>query len=186
MAGLLWRILGKIAASRGPSIEISSPRLGVLNLIGDPASGLISEDLGAFGRLFGTPAQSSSAPPRCDVLLVYAHIDESGKIVGADIGLREIIRNAVASIAIVASENTGSSYTAGTRREGFGYANLVMTLARNGDAFPRFFARLFEMMFAGETMPVAWVRLAPQVPGSTHPGTPGTIFAAEIGQLTFR
>ena len=35
-------------------------------------------------------------------------------------------------------------------------------------------------------MPLAWVKLAPQVSGAEHEDAPGTIFAPEAGQVTFR
>jgi hypothetical protein len=32
---------------------------------------------------------------------------------------------------------------------------------------------------------MAWVELAPQIPGYDHPDAPGTIMAAEAGHLVF-
>jgi hypothetical protein len=61
-----------------------------------------------------------------------------------------------------------------------------MTLARKGASFGLFYARLFGDMFKGTTMPVAWDRLAPQIPGETHIDTPEAIFACELGQIAFR
>jgi hypothetical protein len=39
--------------------------------------------------------------------------------------------------------------------------NLVFVMQRKGVAFRRFFRCLFEDMFDGETMAMAWVKLAP-------------------------
>jgi hypothetical protein len=40
-------------------------------------------------------------------------------------------------------------------------------------------------MFAGQSMPMAWVELAPQIPGTTHDNCPETIFAAKISHVAF-
>jgi hypothetical protein len=61
----------------------------------------------------------------------------------------------------------------------------VLTLRRKGTSFVSFFQRLFADMAKGVSMPVAWVRLAPQVPGHEHPDCPDTIFACEAGQIAF-
>ncbi len=165
---------------------IRSPRLGVLNLLGNKASLLIAEDLAVLTPLFGKAAQSTVAPPACDVLFIYARVLDSGAVDGSKVGLREIIRDSGATIVVVATENSGDGYIAGAPPKPYGSANLVMTLARRGPRFSSYFERLFKMMFAGETMPVAWVTLSPQVPHAEHADTPEAIFAAEAGQVTFK
>jgi hypothetical protein len=40
-------------------------------------------------------------------------------------------------------------------------------------------------MRGGISMPVAWVRLAPQDPVKEHDDLPSTIFACEVGQMVF-
>lgn len=62
-------------------------------------------------------------------------------------------------------------------------ANLVITLQRNGETFPRFFRELFTRMKKGQTMPMAWVRIVPQGPSSKRDDCPGTIFLMEAGPL---
>jgi hypothetical protein len=109
-----------------------------------------------------------------------------GVVDGSKVGLREIIRDSGARIVVIATENTADAYIAGAANKPYGRANLVMTLQRRGNRFASFYVRLFKMMFAGDTMPVAWVKLAPQVPGAEHEDTPGSIFAAEAGQVTFK
>jgi hypothetical protein len=178
--------VGLEARAAPPRVVISEPKLGIMNVMGSKALALIGEDQKAFPPLFGKPLESTKGPPKCDVLLLYAHLDESGKVSRSALGLREIIRDSGAIVVIVASENTGDSYIAGAPRKGYGRANLVMTMSRRGKAFPLFFGRLFKAMFEGETMPIAWVHLAPQVPDAEHPDAPDTIFAAEAGQVTFR
>jgi hypothetical protein len=60
-----------------------------------------------------------------------------------------------------------------------------MTLSRRGGAFPAFFARLFTDMKRGVSMPVAWIKLAPQGPVKEQENLPSTIFACEAGQIAF-
>ena len=157
-----------------------------MNLMGPEAAPLIAEDLKTFTPLFGKAQESTKGPPKCDVLLIYARIEESGKVARSDRGLRELIRDSGATVVVVASENSGDAYIAAGAQKGYGRANLVMTMARKEKRFTAFFGRLFRMMFDGQTMPVAWVQLAPQIPNAEHSDTPETIFAAEAGQVTFR
>lgn len=164
---------------------IASPTIGFLNLIGQSAAAAMAADQAALTRLFSLAVESSSEPPTCNVLFLYATIEASGSIVGSTAGLRGIIRDSRASVVVVASENTPESYIAATKDAGYGFANLVMTLERKGDLFPRFFERLFTDMRRGESMPVAWVKLAPQAPQAEHADCPATIFACELGQLAF-
>jgi len=169
-----------------PRVVVRSPRLGVLNLVGDEAASLVAADLKALTPLFGKAVQSTKETPACDVLFLYARVFDSGVVDGSDGGIREIIRDSGATVVVVATENSGDAYIAGAPNRPYGKANLVMTLQRNGKSFQTFFCRLFKMMFSGETMPVAWVKLAPQIPGHERTDTPGTIFAAEAGQVSFK
>lgn len=129
--------------------------------------------------------ESDGAPSACDVLLVYCGIEAGGKVAGSPLSLRQIIRDAGAGVVIFAAENDPDRYMEAAKPAAYGAANLVMTLERKGDAFGAFFGKLFELMFRGVSMPVAWVQLAPQVPGHPHADLPETIFACEVGQLAF-
>jgi hypothetical protein len=60
-----------------------------------------------------------------------------------------------------------------------------MCIDRRGDKFAQFFHDLFTAMFDGTSMPVAWVKIAPQIPGATHTNTPESIMSAEVGQIVF-
>ena len=166
-------------------MKIALPTLGVLNLKGAPAKAIIAEDTAALASLFSSAAPSEGAPPRCDVLFIYCDISSDGRIDGSQSGLREIIRDSGAHVVIVASENSSESYVAAGKQTGYGRANLVLTLQRNGPSFTSFFRRLFAEMTKGVSMPAAWGKLAPQVPDDDHPDCPGTIFACEAGQITF-
>jgi hypothetical protein len=59
--------------------------------------------------------------------------------------------------------------------------NLVMTLKRKGPNFHGFLRKLLSQMADGDTMPVAWNDLCPQIPGSDHPDAPESIFFAGRG-----
>jgi hypothetical protein len=153
--------------------------------LGSQAQNLIEADKEAMASLFSSVSQSDSTPPVCDVLMMYVRISEDGRVEGSLDEFRSIIFNARSPIVIVASENPANNYIAAGRRGGGGRANLVMTLDRKGDLFPRFFFRLFSKMFAGQSMPMAWVELAPQIPGAIQESCPSTIFAAEVSHIVF-
>lgn len=179
--------LGMLMRSRraSPAPTITRPVLGILDLDRDRFGALAGEDRAALGPLFSSVMESDSAPPACDVLLVYCEIEAGGRVAGSPLSLREIIRDAGARVVIVAAENDPDRYMEAAKPAAYGAANLVMALERKGDAFPAFFSKLFGLMFRGVSMPVAWVQLAPQIPGHEHTGLPESIFACEVGQLAF-
>ena len=168
---------------RTPTIQ--SPIIGFYDLSSGGASATIADDKAAIVPIFSSSVESSDAPPVCNVLFIYCDIEPSGSIRGSSLGLREIIRDSRAAVVVVASENAGDRYIAGSKQQGYGQANLVLALDRRGDIFPKFFQRLFTEMKRGVSMPVAWVKLAPQAPQTEHADCPDTIFACEIGQLAF-
>ncbi len=170
----------------GPKkIVIADPTLGIFDLGNGEFSGYIDADQQAFGSHFFSTEASDATPPTCDVLLIYARLLDSGQIEGHGASLRKIIRDSQAAIAIVAVGNSGGAYIAGALNPGYGHANLVMILERKGSRFGVFFDKLFAAMKRGQTMPVAWEKLVPQVPGLEHEGGPEAIFVCERGQLTF-
>ncbi len=167
-------------------LVIVSPRIGFLNLLGTSAQPILEEDKAALRPLFASLEESGPHPPVCDVLMLYAHLQNDGCLTGASNSLREIIHKSRAPIVIVAAENEVSSYIATGKRPGAGRANLVMTLNRNGPAFTKFYTQLFGRMFQGKSMAMAWVELAPQIPGLEHENVPGSIFAAEVSHVVFK
>jgi hypothetical protein len=98
---------------------------------------------------------------------------------------RDLIKAAHAYIAVFASENDSNAYIKRMGRRTDWGANVVMVLDRNGDKFAAFFQKLFTEMFEGQTMPIAWVGLAPQGHSPRHADNPSSIFAAEAGHVTF-
>jgi len=177
---LLWRI-----RKRSTNVVVS-PRFGTLNLMGEAGAGLEASDTAALAPVLGVAERSATVPPKCSVLFLYCDIEPSGRIKNSSEGLRELIRASGATVVVVASENSADAYIAAGKKRPYGRANLVMTLSRRDGVFTRFFARLFESMRNGVPMPVAWVKLAPQIPGAPHAECPETIFACEAGQVSFR
>ena len=169
---------------RRPSV-IHSPRLGILNLKGEVAEQLIAADVDALMPVLGSPVRGSTASPFCDVLFIYCDIGPDGRISNFPGTLRDLINRLRAPLVVVASENSSGAYISTTKGQRHGRANLVMTLSRRGGAFPAFFARLFTDMKRGVSMPVAWIKLAPQGPVKEQENLPSTIFACDAGQIAF-
>ena len=171
--------------SRRRPLLIRSPRLGILNLKGESAEQIITADMDALTPVLGSPVRGSTSAPFCDVLFIYCDVASDGRIGNFPGTLRDLIQTLRAPLVVVASENSGEAYISTTKGQKHGRANLVMTLSRRGEAFPAFFARLFMDMNRGVSMPVAWVKLAPQGPVKEHENLPSTIFACEAGQMVF-
>jgi len=166
-------------ATRGQKIK--NPRLGILDLTAGKSDALVSEDRAALANLFAAVEVTTETVPKCDVLFLYATLGEGGALVGTERYLRVTIRESGARIVVVASENPDPKPS--KPGPGDARANLVITLQRNGEKFPRFFRELFTRMKKGQTMPMAWVRIVPQGPSSKHDDCPDTIFLMEAGPL---
>jgi hypothetical protein len=93
-------------------------------------------------------------------------------------------RRAGAYVVVVAADNAAECYmkSLGPKRDW--YANYAMTLDRKGENLALFFRSLFEAMFTGQSMLLAWVKLAPQG-GRVVPSAPEVIMDAEAGHMTF-
>jgi hypothetical protein len=170
---------------RHRTFAIHAPRLGILNLKGQTAEQEVAADIEALGPVLGKPVPGSTWQPFCDVLFIYCDVAPDGQLNGFPGTLRDLIQKLQAPVVIVATENSADAYIASTKDPGHGRANLVMTLARRGDAFATLFVRLFSDMKQGVSMPVAWAKIAPQGPAKEHEALPSMIFACELGQMTF-
>jgi hypothetical protein len=182
----LKRVLGSSnrITVRNPLV-IQFPKIGFLNLAGTSGQLLLEGDKATLEPIFPSCVVSEDAVPECDVLLIYAQVQTDGRVVGCSDGLRDIIRKAKAVIAIVAFPNEPNDLIAAGKPTGYGQANLVLTINRKGAAFATFYSELFGRMYRGKTMPVAWVELAPQIPGAAHENCPDGIFA-EISHILFK
>jgi hypothetical protein len=170
---------------RSKVATIVAPRFATLNLKGAEGEALVQVDIQALEPVLGVAEQSNFVPPKCDVLFLYSDISPDGRIESSRMSLGDLVKASGAIILVVASDNPGPAYVAGNKTGPYGRVNLVMTVARRGDVFPRFFVRLFQDMMRGTSMPLAWVKLAPQGPKSESADLPSTIFACMAGQVTF-
>jgi len=165
--------------------RISQPRIGFLNLQGSQGAALAEADQRILAPLFQSSQTSADAVPGCEVLFVYCVLDPRGKVVGSELGIRELIKKAGAYIGVVASGNDPDSCINAMHGRNDWNANTVLIIDRKDDKTPTFFMRLFEAMFNEKSMLTAWIELAPQIPGHDHPDAPGSIMAAEAGHLVF-
>ena len=173
--GLLSKLFG--------SPPVKAETLGILDLTQGAAAASIEQDRSALAPLFERVALSTTAPPACNFLLVYCAIAADGRIDGYPDSLREMMRDAGAPFALVATPNGPDSYRAAAPDRPYGQGNLIMTLDRKGDCFPRFFARLIAAMKNGQPFAVAWNALAAQHPGAEHADAPMTIADCALPQL---
>jgi len=186
--------LSKLFGSRGSEtrtttvdnpLRISNPRIGFLNLQGEPGAALAMEDQKVLAPLFRESFLTDGKVPRCEVIFLYCSVDASGRVVGSPAGIRDLTKAAGAYVAVVASENPPNNYKNALGPRNDWGANSVLVVDRKADRFAVFFHRLFEAMKGGESMLMAWVELAPQIPGMDHPDAPGAFMAAEAGHITF-
>ena len=168
---------------RRPIPTISNPVLGVLNLMGPSAETDVKADLEQLTQYFSEVLQADEAPPACDVLLLYCNLNSDGVVIGSSQRLGEIIRDAGAVVAVVATNNDAEDY--GAAGPLYGTANVVMTIDRRGPLLASMLAQLFAQMKSGISMGIAWVNLAPQCPGPEHKDLPGVVCALQYGQITF-
>ena len=172
---------------RGRNRGVADPALGFLNLGGEVFMPLITEDRTTLGPIFSKFEMGTGYEvPKCDVLFVYSDIASDGSLgLGKDFTLRHLAQRAGASIAVLASNNPPGHGIVASKLSGPKRANLVWTLNRRGDAFPRFFKELFTRMKGGKSMPLAWVAIAPQDQSEAHRDLPETICQMEAGQVRF-
>jgi hypothetical protein len=189
----LWIVVGVVAVlfvlfvirANARVIRIAEPTVGFLNLLGESGAPFLQEDRNAIRPFFYEARESQDATPKCDVLLIYATVLADGSTLGAPSTLRQIISDSGAKIVILATDNSMDGYKAALKNEG-GKANIVLTLDRKGWRFSHFVEQLFSQMQKGLSMPVVWVRLAPQNPNDPHQDCPATLFLCELGQVAFR
>ena len=144
------------------------------------------QPIGRSSRLyFEESFLTDRAVPKCEVLFLYSSVGSDGRLAGSQARIRDLIKAAGAYVAVVASENSSDNYRNALDPRNHWGANIVLVIERKADNFASFFHRLFEAMRGGESMLMAWVRLAPQIPGMDHPDAPAAIMVAEAGHITF-
>jgi hypothetical protein len=178
------------ASLSAPPLAIAQPAIAFVNLCGRDCEAIAAQDEAEIGALFQGRVQRTTATiPRCDVLFLYCDLDSAGQVVGQARSPGDLIRESGAHVAVIASEIRHDIISAAGFQKsvdtGNPPTNLVIVLDRKGAAFGRFFKSLFQDMWAGVPMPLAWVKLAPQAP-QQPPDIPATLCIMGAGQLTFR
>ncbi len=170
---------------------IDQPKIAFLNLSGTSCDAIVAKDSAEIGSLFqGAVQVGTTTVPTCDILFLYCDTEPSGKIIGQGWSFRDLIGKSGASVAVIASEIRSEmlgnpEFRKAINRGNNPPVNLVITNNRNGEAFSGFFRSLFQLMWTGVPMPMAWVRLAPQAPQQPK-DIPGTICLMEAGHVVFR
>ena len=122
-----------------------------------------------------------------DIVHVLAAVTPDGYLGYGRIAGTELIERSTnwgTKLLWIASDNDPDGYIKNFKPNG-NKLNLVMTIQRRGEHFPSFLNRLLIEMRSGASMPVAWGRIVPQIPGQEHPDAPDTIFFAGLGQVRF-
>jgi len=170
-------------------VVLYAPIIGFLNLLGDQGTPLLEEDRGSLAPMFRGSVTSSADYPFCQVLFIYCTIGDDGRLVGAKDNLPDMIKACGARLAVLANPNKPDALVKLAPRKNDWAASAVLTMSRNGDKFIRFFHELFDAMFAGTPLGMAWVRLAPQLPkGIVNPlgdETPATIMLGWLTNIVF-
>jgi hypothetical protein len=169
--------------------------------LGSRFEGLVSNDSVIYARfyrfttktLFSTISDLTNAIGRqqYDIVHLFCDVPHTGSIAdneGNTISGTELIQeccNANVKLLWIASDNHPEGYIKNFKARGK-RLNLVMTIVRNDPKFSDFLAKLLSRMFYGDTMPVAWTELAPQVPSTINTDSPGCIFFAGRGGVRLR
>lgn len=183
-----WRAKAMLAGigspMKGPDkpLIIRSPQIGFLNLLGGPAEAIMQSDHSALADLFSSENSSNTDVPSCDVLMLYAALNDDGSIEGTDHTLESIGQRSGSIIVILATAN--EHFKAAVDTPGLSQTDLVITLDR-GPAFADFFGKLFKKMMRGTPMPMAWVELAPQSSSTQHGDAPNAIYLPRAGPIAF-
>ena len=167
---------------------IRDPSISFVNVNASPAANVWMQndanDLRpVFGRRVGV---ENGRIPFCDVLFAYCELGPATEIVGSKGTLRDLMIAARARIVVIASATPASTLKAPefvstlTARTKEWPTNLVLIADRNDPHFGPFFRSLFERMWSGVSMVVAWNQLAPQIPNLVHQTAPGALFLAEL------
>jgi len=156
---------------------------------------LLKGDAEVYGRYYrattttvfpGIQALLRNLEQKYDIVHLICDVSADGAIAdasGEEITGTQLIQNCCdqnVKLLWTASDNPPERYIKGFGARGK-RLNLVMTLKRKGPNFPGFLQKLLSQMAYGDTMPVAWNDLCPQIPGSDHPDAPESIFFAGRG-----
>jgi hypothetical protein len=176
----------RIATTHDNPFVIPNPTLGFINFLGEAGRPFMEKDIASLRDIFASVQVADRNMPPCNVLFLYCTLEPSGRLPGARFSYRDVIAAAGAHVAVLASELPPALASDGgfARLPHAWPANIVITLARNGDCFGAFFRQLFLLMRSGKSMPMAWVELAPQGPVQ-RTDIPATLCLLEAGHIAF-
>ena len=127
-----------------------------------------------------------------DVVHLFSDVTKDGNITdsrGREITATRLMQSccdADVKLLWLASENKPEGYIKGFKAGGKPL-NLVLTIDRKGSHFSGFLENILRKMSTGETMPSAWVALAPQNSNDArNQDAPACIFAAGRGGARLR
>jgi len=146
-----------------------------------------SEVYGQYYRATSSPVLPSiqallgRLEEKFDIVHLIADVTEAGTI--RDAGGQEIMGTELiqrccdhdVKLLWAASDNPPERYINGFGARGK-RLNLVMTLKRKGPNFSSFLQKMLSRTANGDTMPVAWNDICPQIPRSHHNDAPESIF----------
>lgn len=156
---------------------------------------LLKEDSEIYGRYYRAttiallPSIQSllgCLEQKFDIVHLIADVTEAGTIrdaSGREITGTELIQRCCdheVKLLWAASDNPPERYIKGFGARGK-HLNLVMTLERNGPNFSGFLEKMLSRMAYGETMPIVWNEICPQIPRSENKDAPKSIFSAGCG-----
>ena len=195
MKKIISRLIGQRASAVPPKQErrtISNPEILICSVgVDNELAGLIAQDRSIYQGHYENITECQAATvsdlvefigdKTFDIVHLLVDIEGDGTIEGVSgIRLLEYLLKAGAKLIILARSN---SYV--FNADQLPKVNIVMTLDREGDKFVNFFKELFDLMAKGESLMMAWVKLAPQASGPWMEKLPSTIVVPGWGDVRF-
>jgi hypothetical protein len=181
------------------AIAVENPEI-VLVQVGNASQADMDVDRAAYSQFYSrvsaktvgnlkelTEYINSSSP---DLLHLFVDLDQQGNVFDdaqqkMKFGeLQTLAQNRGANYIFFAKDNPGSGYSAGPRPELT--SNLIMTLERKGSNFPEFLSKVFSQVSKGETLPMAWNKVSPQIPGKVHKDSPEVFAGMGAGNVVLK
>lgn len=164
--------------------------------LGDASSDELNRDFAAYRKFLqsvvlqhfdGAQELLKALGNGYDIVHLLTAVSPDGRIGASDITGTELIERAAqcgTKLLWIGSSNDAQGYIKGFKPNG-NRLNLVMTIDRRENRHSEFIERLLGEMQSGSSMPVAWNKIAPQIPGKQHLDTPDAIFSSGLGQIRF-
>jgi hypothetical protein len=174
-------------------VEIVTPTKVIVGYVDHETKVLAESDAEVYAKYylkpdvqhFSTLAKVAELISGTDIVHLVSSLDDDGEVRLAVTGthLNNLIRQcAISNVKVLwlAGHCLGEGFT--NAKPVSAGVHLVVTFDRRGELFTRFLDHLFGLMSKGTSMPIAWNRVTPQIPGMQHEG-PGCVFIANRGQI---